>query len=87
MTTDLDAFLDGRDPYPPPWHAGPPPARTDGPVPAAYAATGALAVACPHCAAAPGDHCRHDTDHGGRPRRAPCPKRIHAALHAPDGPE
>lgn len=74
---DLDD--DDREPYPPPWHAGPPPRRTPGPVIETYADTGALEHTCPHCHAAAGEFCRHDPAHGGTQRKAPCPKRILAA--------
>lgn len=76
---DLD---DDRDPYPPPWYSGPPPARTSGPIVEAYADTLVLEYACPHCGAQPGDFCRHDAARGGVQRKVPCPRRILVAAHA-----
>lgn len=77
---DLDD--DDRDPYPPPWHAGPPKRASRGPVIEAYADTGAIEHTCPHCGVGPGEFCRHDTEHGGTQRKAPCPKRIITAAQA-----
>lgn len=78
---DLD---DDRDPYPPPWYSGPPPAVTRDPVLTAYVDTLALDYPCPNpaCRAAVGDLCRHDAEHGGRDRKMPCPKRIAVATQA-----
>jgi hypothetical protein len=74
--------LDDRDPYPPPWHAGPPPRRTPGPVIEAYADTDALEFDCPNCHAEAGEFCTLPAELGGGPRKAPCKKRIDTAAHA-----
>lgn len=82
MPDPVDLDTDASDPYPPPWYSGPPPRLTRAPVMTAYVDTHALDYECPHCAAKPGDFCRHDEEHGGRERKMPCPARITAAARA-----
>lgn len=51
---------------------GPGHTRTPGPIPTAYADTGAIDRDCPHCGAEAGSFCIHDGISGRVERKVPC---------------
>lgn len=71
---DLDDY--DYDPYPPGWHAAPPPKRTPGPIIEAYVDTNALDHDCTNCHASEGEFCKHPD---GTDRKMPCLERITTA--------